>query len=177
MSTTRVSVVVPARDSGERPPSVATIERYLASTGLQFEVMTTGEPSYGAALRRGASEAKGSVVVFADAELPYSVSAIGDAVAMIESGATDVVFGCTRANDDPRHWLLRTLLVPILPDPALHLKAFSSTAAKLILGETKIAGGGCDLELAFLANKYGFRIERLVLQPTSRAPRTFGAIG
>jgi len=176
---TAVSVLLPLEGSGgERPPIVADIERYLSSTGFEFEVLALilepGE-SYGSLLRRGVSEAKGSAVVVVDPDLPYSVGAIGDAVAMIQSGVTDVVFAATGGDEASalRHALLRQFLVPILSDPSIHLKAFTSTAAKLIAGETKLADGTVDLELAFLANKYGFRVERLAVQlekPPSRRP-------
>ena len=63
--------------------------------------------------------------------------------------------------------------MPILPDPSLQLKAFSSDAARLLIAESKLRGGGFDLETAYLANKYGFRIERL----TVRAAKSKTAFG
>lgn len=175
MSSTSVSVVVPLRGS-TAAPAVEAISRYLETTGLTFEVLAPEGEEYGAALRRGVSDAKGRVVVIADAELPYPVSAIGDAVATIESGATDVVFAATRA-DDRGSALLRWLLVPILPDRGVHLAAFTSAAAKITVGESRLVNRGCELEIAFLANKYGFRIERLVVQAAASRFRAFGAPG
>src|SRR5258707_11272552 len=127
MSSTSVSVLMPLIGSGS-PPIAArqAIERYLASTGFDFEILPLAEESYGASVRRGVSEAKGNVVVLVDPELPYPVGAIGDAVAMIDSGGTDIVFATTHDADDRRHPLLRWFLVSILPDPAIRLKAFSS---------------------------------------------------
>jgi 2-polyprenyl-3-methyl-5-hydroxy-6-metoxy-1,4-benzoquinol methylase len=153
MSSTSVSVVVPQRGSGFDP---APVERYLETTGLTFELV----PRVG--------DAKGSVIVLVDPDLPYPLTAIGDAVAMIDSGTTDVVFGATR--DFKPSPLLRWLLVPILPDPRVRLKAFSSAAGKLIFSEARV-NDDAGLEIAFLANKYGFRVERLVVQsgPGQRA--------
>lgn len=176
MSSPSVSVLLPlpARTDAAAAAKSA-IEHYLETTGFTFEVLAI-EPredeGYGAQLRRGLADAKGSTIVIADAELPYPVGAIGDAVAMIDSGAADVVFGSTRGEDDPRHFLLRWWLVPILPDPAVRLKAFSGHAARLTIAESKLLGGGCDVELAFLANKYGFRVERLTV-PRGSSTRTF----
>src|SRR3954452_17065257 len=146
MSSTSVSVLMPLIGCGS-PPIAArqTIERFLASTGFEFEILPLAEETYGASLRRGVSEAKGNVVIVVDPELPYPVSAIGDAVAMIDSSATDIVFATTHRDDDTRHPLLRFFLVPILPDPSIRLKAFSSAAAKLVIGESKLNGGGCEL--------------------------------
>jgi SAM-dependent methyltransferase len=164
MSATSVSVLLPlAANLKDAPAACDAIARFLRSTGFDFEVLPLvprdGE-QYGTLLRRGISEAKGDTIVIADEELPYGTSAIGDAIAMIQSGATDVVFATT-TSDESRHALIRWLLVDLLPDPAIRLKAFSARAARLAIGETKLAGMECELEIAFLANKYGFRVEPL----------------
>jgi SAM-dependent methyltransferase len=175
MSSTSVSVVVPLRDSGSAT-AAAAIAKYLETTGFTFEVLTPEGELLGPALRRGVSDARGSVVVIVDPELPYPVSAIGDAVVMVASGAADVVFGSARVDyDGPA--LARWLLVPILPDRAVQLSAFSSAAAKIVVGESRLNHRGCELEFAFLANKYGFRIEHLVLQPASAHGESFGLLG
>jgi len=165
MSATSVSVLVPLTGrSIELPDTLEAIEQYLQTTGFDFDVrvLDKRDGDYGAMLRRGASEAKGSVVVVADPDLPYPVGAIGDAVAMIESGGADVVFAC-REGVRGGNALLRSLLVPILPDAALALKAFSADAARLLIAESKLSGAGFDLEVAYLANKYGFRAQRMDL--------------
>lgn len=183
MNEGAVTVLVPLLRGGANVTSARReIERFLESTGFESEVLVlSAQPGedYGALLRRGVADAKGSTIVIADPALPYSVGTIGDAVAMIQSEATDIVFATKRSDggDDPRHILLRWTLVPILPDPAIRLMAFSADAAKLVIGETKLSGGGCDLEIAFLANKYGFRIERLhVACDRDGSKRAFGPI-
>jgi len=173
MSATSVSVLVPLTGrSIELPDTLESIEQYLQSTGFSFDVrvLDKRDGDYGAMLRRGASEATGSVIVVVDPDLPYPVSAIGDAVAMIESGAADVVFGC-RDGVRGGNAVVRWLLVPMLPDPALRFKAFSSDAARLLIGESKLAGAGFDLEVAYLANKYGFRLEQMKLGSAVRKHR------
>jgi SAM-dependent methyltransferase len=142
MSSTSVSVVFSPR------ADAAPIARYLETTGLTFEIVPR------------VSDAKGAVIVLIDEARPYPVSAIGDAVAMVESGTTDVVFGTTRDFRPPL--FLRWLLVPQLPDARIRLKAFSNVAGKLIFSESRIHDEA-GLEIAFLANKYGFRVERLVV--------------
>ncbi|HEX6160148.1 MAG TPA: bifunctional glycosyltransferase/class I SAM-dependent methyltransferase, partial [Thermoanaerobaculia bacterium] len=178
MSSTSVSVVVPRIGAGAPPDAVIErMTKYLETTGLTFEILAPAADHYGPAIRRGVGDAKGEIVVLVDPELPYPLSAIGDAIAMVDSGATDVVFASTRPDENRAHAILRWILVPILPDPAIHLKAFSSAAAKVVVGESR--QNGCDLELAFLANKYGFRVEKLVVQRDRpvRTPHSFSAIG
>src|SRR5712691_6438929 len=149
MSSTSVSILVPLmRAVSELPSTLESVEQYLQATGFEFDVRVLdsrdGE-GYGAMIRRGATEAKGSVVVVIDPDLPYPVNAIGDAVALIESGSADVVFGGRNAGRSSRRLaLLRWFLVPILPDPMLHFKAFASDAARVLLSESKLMRGGFD---------------------------------
>ena len=161
MSSTSVSILVPlVGQSAELPSTLETIERYLQATGFAFDIRVLDRrdgAGYGAMLRRGAADAGGSLIIVVDHDLPYPVSAIGDAVSLIQSGTAEVVFG--RREDRPHDLVLRSLLVPILPDPSLHLKAFSADAARMVIAETRLHGGGFDLEAAYLANKYGFRVE------------------
>src|SRR4051794_14100775 len=166
MSSTSVSILVPlAGPAPELPTTLETIERYLQATGFAFDIRVLDRrdgAGYGAMIRRGAADAGGSVVIIVDPDLPYPVSAIGDAVALIESGAAEVVFGRRESCRDSI--VFRSLLVPILPDRSVLLKAFSSGAARLLIAESKLRGGGFDLETAYLANKYGFRVERLTVR-------------
>jgi SAM-dependent methyltransferase len=172
MRSTSVSVVIPHRP--DSTPAFGEVERYLESTGLTFEIIGPEGEEYGSALRRGVSDAKGRVIVIADPSLPYPVTAIGDAVAMVQSGATDAVFATSR--DDFRGpGLVRWLLVPELPDRRTRLAAFTNAAAKTVASESRLLDGACDLELAYLANKYGFRVEHLVVQCKETRP-TFGAM-
>ena len=169
-----VSVLLPSAGGARQ-----AIEEYLHSTGFSFDVrvveLVRGE-SDGEGIRRAGLESAGDIVVIADPDLPYPVSAIGDAIALIQSGSSEVVFGCRRHESDPSHALLRWLLVPVIPDPTIGLKALSRDAARLLLNESKQSGGGFDLELAFLANKYGFRVERLAVGVKGKRS-AFGAIG
>ncbi len=175
---TTVSVLVPSHATAgivDTPGVREALAKYLETTGFTFEILTPDGLDYGAALRKGAMEASGGVVVIVDADLPYPLRAIGDAVAMIDSGATDVVF----ANVEGAHRdnvLLRSIFVPILPDSSIRLKAFSSPAAKLVIAETKLQDEGVDLEVAFLANRYGFRIERLVVETAETRSRRIGLL-
>jgi len=175
MSATSVSILVPlAGPAPELPSTLETIEQYLQATGFAFDIRVLDRrdgAGYGAMIRRGAADAGGSVVIIVDPDLPYPVSAIGDAVALIESGAAEVVFARREGCRDSI--VFRSLLVPILPDPSLQLKAFSSDAARLLIAESKVRGGGFDLEAAYLANKYGFRIERLTVR-ASKSKTIFG---
>src|SRR5437763_12535699 len=150
MSSTSVSILVPLiGPSAELPSTVESIERYLQATGFAFEIRVLDRrdgDGYGAMIRRGAADASGNIIIIVDHDLPYPVSAIGDAVALIQSGAAEVVFARRESCRDSA--VIRSLLVPFLPDPSLQLKAFSSDAARVLIPESKLNGDGFDLEAA-----------------------------
>lgn len=164
------------RTPGGGEPAVAAIERYLETTGFSFEVLTPEGETYGASLRKGVSDTCGEIVVVIDGTLPYPVSAIGDAVAWIDSSASEVVFALD-ASGHEEFGFAKWLLHAELPEPGVLLMAFTSTAAKVAVGESRIAGAGCDLEIAYLVNKYGFRVERLRVVPSRPRHGRIGAFG
>jgi len=175
MSATSVSVLVPlTQPSAALPSTIEQVESYLQMTGFDFEVRVLDSrdgDTVGAMIRRGVSDARGSVLAVIDPALPYPVDAIGDAVALIESGSADLVFGM-RSQAVRANLLLRMLLVPILPDPRVRFLAFSADAARLLIGQSRAGRSGLELETAYLAGKYGFRVERLPL-PIEPAPASF----
>ena len=178
MSSTSVSILVPlVGPAPELPSTLETVEHYLQTTGFDFDIRVLDSRDgngYGAMIRRGAGEAKGSVVVVIDQDLPYPVTAIGDAVALVESAAADVVFG----NFAPARFApLRWAVVSLLPDPSVRLKALSADASRILLGESMLNDGGFDLEVAYLASKYGFRVESLNVNSNANARPVFGVLG
>ncbi|MEA2166674.1 MAG: hypothetical protein QOK37_4801 [Thermoanaerobaculia bacterium] len=180
MRSNSVSILVPiVEQSSALPVTLASVERYLQATGFAFDVRVLdccNGDGYGTAIRRGAAEAAGRTIIVIDQDLPYPVNAIGDAVALIQSGAADVVFA--RRDERLASLPLRSLLVSILPDRSIRLKAFSADAARLAIAEARLPGDGFDLEVAYLANKYGFRIEclRIETQHSKEKPGFWSAV-
>src|SRR5258708_13651351 len=97
MSSTRVSVLVPlVGPSAELPSTLEAIEGYLQATGFEFDIRVLYRrdgAGYGAMLRRGVAEAGGSILVIADHDLAYPVSALHDAGPLIQSLVAESVFG------------------------------------------------------------------------------------
>ena len=126
-----VTVLVPlAGASVELPSTLETVEEFLQNTGFAFTIRVLDRrdgDGWGAMLRRGIAEAKESIVVVLDPDMPYRAAAVGDAVATIDSGAADIVYGNagvpagrTGAVPAPPR-LLRFFLTDLLPDPRVHL--------------------------------------------------------
>ena len=197
MSSIRVSVLLPVeRESARLGATAEAISSFFDGVGFGHELIVAASPlidlaalpdnvkrvkaegGYGALLKRAVVEASGDALIIVDPELPYPVSDLGSAIDMIDSGVADLVFGSSSANRRKRTSLLpRWFLVDEVPDDRILLLAFTSPAAKLLFSEAKLPGTAIDLEVAFLANKYGFRIERLYVQaarPLSRRRRKSG---
>jgi SAM-dependent methyltransferase len=187
MSSIRVSVLLPVeRHTARLGATVDAISSFFDGVGFGHELIVAAAPlldlgalpdhvkrvkaegGYGALLKRAVMEASGDAVIIADPELPYPVSDLGSAIAMIDSGVTDLVFGSSGKERRRTPLLLRWFLVDEVPDDRILLLAFTSAAAKLLFSEAKLPGAAIDLEVAFLANKYGFRIERLYVRSARR---------
>jgi len=192
MSSVRVSVLLPVeRQTACLGATVDAISSFFEGVGFGHELIVAAPPlldlgalpdhvkrvkaegDYGALLKRAVVEASGDAVIVADPELPYPVSDLGSAMAMIDSEVADLVFGSS-SMEGKRHspLLVRWFLVDEAPDDRILLLAFTATAAKLLFSEAKLPGTAIDLEVAFLANKYGFRIERLYVQSARQRSRT-----
>src|SRR5437764_6804682 len=160
----------------ERPSTLETVEEFFQNSGFDFTSRVLDRrdgDGWGAMLRRGISEGKESIVVVVDPDMPYRADAVGDAVATIDSGAAEIVYG---AHGGSNPWPVRALLTDLLPDPRVHLAAFSWGAARLLFAESKLPGGVCAIEIAYLANKYGFRIEHLRVDAEPSPRRAYGAL-
>lgn len=208
-----LSVVISAHDEesaiGETLDRVA---EYLRTTGLSHEIIVVDDGSAdataevarlraasarairvislekqegrGAAVRRGVMESRGEVIASIDADHPYEMQNLGNAVALVQSAGADIAIGARDLpssgddrSDAPSRGVMdrilslfvRAMLVRGIPDPRCGMKVFSANAAHLIFSESKLRGLGVDLEVLFLARKYGLRIERL---PVSIARKT-----
>lgn len=205
VSDVDVSIVVPAFDEANSiRATLEELSTWLDGTGLGWEILVVDDGSSdgtaevvrefsaqrpgvrvliqdrnrgkGAAVRNGVQHSAGEVVAFIDADLPYRLQNLGDAIALVRSGAADVVVGgrdLPSSETDPSYPLIRQLtgrtfslfvqafLVPGIPDTQCGLKAFSRSAASMLFSESTLDGFGFDFEILFLAKKYGYRIDRI----------------
>lgn len=133
----------------------------------------------GAAIAAGVAAARGSAVVFTDADLSTSVADIAACFTTIEADHVDIAVG-SRAHaesvieaDGPlrRQFIgrgynrfLRTLGLTSLRDTQCGLKGFRREVALLLFDDLEVPGFGFDIEVLAKAERHGYLIEELPVQ-------------
>jgi dolichyl-phosphate beta-glucosyltransferase len=135
----------------------------------QLRCLSMSERGKGLAVKVGALSARGDRLMFCDADLAMPVEEIARFLPPLE--AADVVIatregpGARRIGEpDYRHLmgrvfnlLVRWLAVPGFQDTQCGFKAFSRASAELLFPRVTIRGFGFDVEVLYLARKYGLR--------------------
>jgi dolichyl-phosphate beta-glucosyltransferase len=125
----------------------------------------------GAAVRAGVLSSRGNVVVFTDADLPYHLTAIPQALAAIQNGA-DVVLGSRQfTGQTPKQQkghrtllsrifsLLSNRILPYpVPDTQAGFKAFRGNVGRRLFTQTTITRFCFDVEVVLLAETAALRI-------------------
>jgi dolichyl-phosphate beta-glucosyltransferase len=141
-----------------------------------MELVSLPQRGKGRATREGVLRARGNVVFLCDADLsmpPHTLDAF-----MQSAEDVDVVVGSREAPGaqrigEPwhRHLMGRVFnrLVQILAVPGVHdtqcgFKAFRRAAAEDLFSRQTLTGWGFDVEILYLARKYGYRIAELPIQ-------------
>jgi len=138
----------------------------------------------GAAVRTGILDSSGEVAVFVDSDLPYPIQGVGDAVALIQSGLADVAIGARSGAVGPlslsrrlvgglMSFLVTGFVLRRVSDVQCGLKAFSREAASRLFGEARIDGNSFDVEILYLADKYGYRISAVPVEWAPQDVRRF----
>lgn len=136
-------------------------------------VISLAERGKGRALKVGALRSCGSVVFLCDADLSMPPETLSAFLRVLEGA--DVVAGSregkgARRYNEPRHrhimgrvfnWLVQMLAVPGIQDTQCGFKALRSEAARDLFEQQLLTGFGFDVELLYLARKYGYRVREL----------------
>jgi dolichyl-phosphate beta-glucosyltransferase len=163
-------------DNGSQDATSAVVQQ-AASTFPRLRLVRTDRRGKGRAVRTGTLAARGEVVLFADADLSWSLEDLERFLTLVDQG-TPVVIGSregagARRIGEPmyRHLMgrvfngvVQALAVPGVEDSQCGFKAFSAEAARGIFGRQRIDGFGFDVEVLFLARRLGFEIRVVPLR-------------
>ncbi len=133
----------------------------------------------GAALRAGMAVARGRIVLFTDADLSFDLPDLANVASRVEDGA-DVAIGARDLAEDGVRYPSRrrsaatrvfSTLVQAgfgldIPDTQCGLKAFRGDAGRALFRALSVDRFGFDVELLWLARRWGLRIERVPVRMT-----------
>lgn len=146
----------------------------------------------GAAVKRGMLEATGKVRIFTDADFSTPIAEVSKVIPLIASGQYDVVIG-SRAIEGralvKKHqpWyremmgrfynvLVQAFVFRGIPDTQCGFKGFSAEAAERLFSKQKVAGFSFDVEILFLAERYGYRVKQIAIEWYNDERSTVGAV-
>jgi dolichyl-phosphate beta-glucosyltransferase len=144
--------------------------------GRRFSTISQPNGGKGSAVRNGMLAAKGRVVAFTDADLPYDLSGLKSAYQIIDSKHRDAVFGSRTmagaASNVERRFMrmmastvFRTMMTVLVSkrvtDTQCGLKVFSQRAARQIFSRTIINGFAFDAEVVYLTHLLNLSFETI----------------
>ncbi len=168
-------------DDGSKDGTAAYVESLAAEDSAIRLLRQPRNQGKGAAVRRGVSEARGAFILFADAD---GATPIGEASKLLAAGrrGTDVVIGSRKAADSEtrrERSAIRSLLgsvfyritnllaVPGILDTQCGFKLFRRGAAQRIFPQLHESGWAFDVEILFLAQKFGMTITEVPVNWTA----------
>jgi len=200
-----LSVVIPAYNEAERLPvylpqvveyceqldgdteilvvddgSTDNTAEYVESIAREHQIVRLlKQPSNqgkGAAVKRGALEARGTYILFADAD---GATPIHEADRLLETAKTGIevaIASRTAVGGHAKRSLLRSLVgatfyrltnllaVPMVSDTQCGFKLFRGFAAQKVFSQVKETGWAFDVEVLFLAQKYDYAIREVPVE-------------
>jgi len=139
----------------------------------------------GCAVRSGILEAKGKYILFSDADLSTPISEAEKLLVYLKSGY-DIAIGSRKlpqSKIEVRQPFLRELMGSVfsimvqvlvvqgVKDTQCGFKCFTQKSALRIFREQRLNGFGFDVEVLYLASKYGFSVKEVPVR-WSDSPRT-----
>ena len=166
----RVSHEILVVDDGSSDSTVSLVEKAARKNRALKLVRQDRNRGKGAAVARGAMEAKGDVVLFTDADLSTPIEELDRLMPLVLKG-TDVVVGSralatsdiTRRQPFYRHFggklfnlAVRLVALGGFSDTQCGFKMFKNRVGKQLFSLQQIPGFGVDVEFLYLARKFGY---------------------
>jgi glycosyltransferase involved in cell wall biosynthesis len=144
-----------------------------ARTDSRLRVLTLDARGKGRAVRAGALAAEGEIIFLCDADLSMPPERLAAFLEAVER--SDVVVGSREVGEAHRYnepwnrhlmgrvfnWLVQVVAVRGIEDTQCGFKALRREAAHDLFSQLTQLGWGFDVELLFLAQRYGYIIEEL----------------
>jgi dolichyl-phosphate beta-glucosyltransferase len=173
----RIDAEVIVVDNGSRDATSVVVQT-AASRFPHLRLLRTDRRGKGLAVRTGVLAAQGKVVIFADADLSWSVEDLSRFTSLVDPVRAPLVigsregFGARRIGEPVyRHVMgrvfnqvVQALAVRGIEDSQCGFKALDRDAAQTIFRRQRIDGFGFDVEILFLARRLGYAIQVVPLR-------------
>jgi dolichyl-phosphate beta-glucosyltransferase len=203
VTTPKLSVVIPCFNESERIlPTLAAMAVHVSELGLDWELLISDDGSSdgtadlvealgwqnlrvlrhantgkGGAVRRGVLEARGEMILFADADNSTPIEELPKLITKLNEGF-EVVIGSRAAEGAEEHdrSLKRQITSGVLrgvvrlssgiqvKDTQCGFKLFRHDAARTLFGAQRTMKFTFDLEILYLARKFGFGVAEVPVQ-------------
>jgi dolichyl-phosphate beta-glucosyltransferase len=143
----------------------------------------------GGALRAGMTSAVGAIRAFTDADLPYGLAPLDAAIELLRAGRTDAVIGDrTLPGSSYRSSTIRRTLSTAaglafrvlggsrVRDTQCGFKAFRGDVAQAVFSLARTNGFAIDIEILFLLDRYGFRVQPIPVRLEGAARSSVHAV-
>jgi dolichyl-phosphate beta-glucosyltransferase len=157
----------------------AQIVKQIATANPEVKLMQQTNQGKGRAIQYGVTKSGGKLIIYTDADLPYTQESLDAVITTLRSGA-DISIGSrimpgAKIVGVPLYrtltgkifsLIVQFLMFPGIPDTQCGLKGFTNEAAKQIFAHMTIPGFGFDVEILYLARKMGYKIVPVPAQMT-----------
>jgi dolichyl-phosphate beta-glucosyltransferase len=164
-------------NDGSTDGTAQRVEEFIRTHAGRFRLINLSQNcGKGAAVKHGILSTEDALVGYMDADLPYDLSSMRDAVEGLRSRSADIVIGARdlreshmahapsllrRIAGKAYSVLIGLFLMRGIPDTQCGLKFFQGEVAREIFRRVTIPGFGFDVEVIYIACKRGYRIQRI----------------
>lgn len=162
-------------DDGSEDETVKVITQNQQTIKQLRLIQNNQNSGKGFSVRRGMLEAKGDLVLFSDADFSTPIEEVEKLQKALEEGC-DIAIGSRglpQSNIELHqpfyrefmgrvfNTFVRALVLPDFSDTQCGFKCFKKEAAQKVCPLMKISGFAFDVEMLFLAKKFGFKIKEV----------------
>ncbi len=183
-------------DDGSPDDTIVVVQRFITTTVLPSNVSLRlialdSNLGKGGAVRKGMLEATGKIRIFTDADLSTPIKEVEKVFTAIETEGYDIAIGSRALEKElikvHQPWYRETmgrffnLLVQLMvfrgiKDTQCGFKGFTAKAAEKVFSAQKVMGFSFDVDILFLAKKFGYKIKEVPVEWYNDERTTVGAL-
>lgn len=162
-------------DDGSKDETLKVINRIIERDGHIRVLRNEKNYGKGYAVKRGMLNAKGSYILFTDADLSTPMAELDKFLQVIQSGY-DIAIASRKVSGAQIEvhqswlrefigkgftWLANVVVTKNISDVTCGFKCFRRGAAQAVFSKQRLYDWSFDAEILFLAQKYGYRVKQM----------------